>query len=95
MTREELETALRLERIYMPYAARRRAQLFQNNERFVHYTSAPAALSIVESKRMWMRNTTCMTDYSEVMHGLTLLSHAQCQEARDPEPATRLAGHRF
>ena len=41
--------------------------------RFVHYTSAEAALKIIESKRVWMRNTTCMADYSEVLHGFEIL----------------------
>jgi hypothetical protein len=30
-------------------------------------------MSIINEKRMWMRNTNCMTDYSEVRHGLTML----------------------
>jgi hypothetical protein len=41
--------------------------------RFVHYTTAEAALKIIKSKRFWMRNTLCMTDYREVQHGLDLL----------------------
>ena len=34
--------------------------------RFVHYTSAEAALRIIQNKRIWMRNVTAMSDYSEV-----------------------------
>ena len=41
--------------------------------RFVHYTSAEAALGIIKSKRIWMRNTTCMADYREVQHGFEIL----------------------
>ncbi len=37
--------------------------------RCAHYTTAEAALKIINSKRMWMRNTTCMSDYREVQHG--------------------------
>jgi hypothetical protein len=39
----------------------------------VHYTSAEAAASIIEKKELWMRNTTCMVDFREVEHGISLL----------------------
>ncbi len=42
--------------------------------RFVHYTSAEAALNIIRTKQLWMRNTTCMSDYSEVQHGFDILN---------------------
>src|SRR5260370_40096167 len=41
--------------------------------RCVHYTSAQAALSIINSKRLWMRTTTCMSDFREVQHGYQIL----------------------
>ena len=44
------------------------------NGRFVHYTSADNALKILNSKCIWMRNTTCMSDYREVNHGLDALN---------------------
>jgi Protein of unknown function (DUF2971) len=43
--------------------------------RFVHYTSADAALKIIQDKRVWMRNTVCMSDYTEVKHGFTILNN--------------------
>ena len=63
----------------MPHARRQRFQARFGDDtteepiRFVHYTSAEAALSIIKSKRMWMRNTTCMSDYREVQHGLEII----------------------
>src|ERR1700751_1472030 len=59
----------------MPYAARKEDALFgtRDEARFVHYTTAEAALSIIKSKRIWMRNTTCMADYREVQHGFDML----------------------
>ena len=73
LTPEQTETLLRLEAIFMPHATRRRSILYENGTkdyaRFVHYTSAEAALSIIRGKRVWMRNTTCMADYREVQHG--------------------------
>jgi hypothetical protein len=72
----QFQLALRLERIFMPYAMKQRATAFieqtgksldaasdQDRLRFAHYTSAEAALSIIESKRIWMRNASCMSDY--------------------------------
>ena len=70
----------------MPFATRQRDLAFKqqtgrslyegaNDDRlqFVHYTSADAALSIIKTKRMWMRNTSCMSDYREVQHGFDIL----------------------
>ena len=57
----------------MPYARKQRDALYERQKRFVHYTSAEAALSIIKSKRLWMRNTTCMSDYREVQHGFEIL----------------------
>jgi hypothetical protein len=73
---EDVRLAMQLEAIFMPYATRQRRKLYENdkyNARFVHYTSAEAALSIIKSKRIWMRNTTCMSDYREVQHGFEIL----------------------
>jgi hypothetical protein len=57
----------------MPYATFRREQMCRRSGRFVHYTSAENALSIIESKQIWMRNATCMTDYTELGLGHQLL----------------------
>jgi hypothetical protein len=69
MSPEEMREAVRLETIFMPYAAARRAAVIAGNRRFVHYTSAVGGLGIISSKRIWMRNVMCMADYSEAMHG--------------------------
>jgi len=73
------EQQARLERIFMPDAMRQRAKAGFTDEnsapmRFVHYTSADAAIKIIQSKRLWMRNTMCMADYSEVLHGFALMN---------------------
>ena len=78
MTALTSEQVQRLETIFMPHATKKRAALYDNGARdyarFVHYTSAEAALRIIESKRIWLRNTTCMSDYREVQHGFDLLN---------------------
>lgn len=73
MTPEQIESASRLLNIFFPYAALCRANMIKQNGRFVHYTSAANALSIIKTKRVWMRNTTCMSDYREVRHGFDAL----------------------
>ena len=85
LTPGQLQLGFRLEAIFMPQAKRQRDEAYQKRKRsgnatvddrlrFVHYTSAEAALAIIRSKRIWMRNTTCMADYSEVQHGYELVN---------------------
>jgi hypothetical protein len=83
-THKDLDTnmqlSIKLESIFMPYARRQRDTIYDdksgiNYVKFVHYTSAEAALSIIKSKSIWMRNATAMVDYREVQHGFTLISN--------------------
>ena len=71
----EQQQIFRLEAIFMPEARRQRDRHYRENPgpKFVHYTTAEAALSIIEQKRMWLRNTRSMADYREVRHGFELL----------------------
>lgn len=80
-TPEEVRTIhdanLRLMKITMPYAVQQMNAVYQRTPdqthgRFVHYTSAEAALKIIRTKRFWMRNTNCMADYREVQHGFDI-----------------------
>lgn len=73
---EQIQRIMLLESIFMPSATEQRRKLYEAtgyHARFVHYTSAEAALSIIKTKRVWMRNTTCMSDYSEVLHGYEII----------------------
>src|ERR1035438_5196798 len=65
LTEEQLQLASQLESIFMPQAKRQRDEAYaklretgstDGQLRFVHYTSAEAALKIIHSKRLWMRN---------------------------------------
>jgi hypothetical protein len=79
MDADQLQRLLRLSEVFMPEFMRRRREAYRLQTgkeprpgailRFAHYTSATAAMSIIAEKRMWMRNTNCMTDYSEIQHG--------------------------
>jgi len=82
---EEVQLAIKLEGIFLPHIRRRRedadasrrethkAQSSDVQFRCAHYTSAEGAFKIIRSKRIWMRNTTCMSDYREVQHGFGIV----------------------
>jgi hypothetical protein len=82
----------RLEGIFMPHAHRQRTKAYEDAKEFgngtdkqdlriVHYTSAKAALNIIQTKRIWMRNTTCMDDYLEVELGMSILNKYFAKES--------------
>ena len=48
----------------------------KQNTRLVHYTTAEAAMRILQSKELWMRKSNTMNDYMEVDHGVYLLQTA-------------------
>ena len=83
-TQGEIDQAIRLESIFSPQTrAHRDGKFRQDNPDgtapadgkivFAHYTSAEAAIKILSSKRLWMRNATCMIDFREVEHGYGIL----------------------
>jgi len=80
---DEIARLVKLESIFMPHARRQRDEAYARRKnsvagnpdylRFVHYTTAEAAIGIVRTKRLWMRSTTCMVDYREIQHGFAIL----------------------
>jgi hypothetical protein len=77
LTDEQIARNKMLESIFVPHVRQRRDEVYKSGKspsaRFVHYTSAEAALRIINQKRLWMRNAACMTDYREVQHGFAIL----------------------
>jgi hypothetical protein len=78
LTPEQLELIRRLGLIFAPATVKRIDDRYgypdrAGDARFAHYTSADAALGIIKSKRLWMRNATCMVDFSEMRHGHDIL----------------------
>ena len=63
-------------RVFLPSLHARVAQALASGQRFVHYTGAAAAMGMIRSGELWLRNTQCMNDFSEVRHGLELLARA-------------------
>lgn len=72
---------LRLFEIFHPYSYKRLESLQKKGTQLAHYTSADAGLSIIKSRSVWMRKSSCMSDYSEVHHGYHCLRHAWNGEA--------------
>lgn len=69
-----------VESVFFPTAKRRRESLLNSETKFVHYTNANTALSILESKAFWMRNAKCMNDWSEIVYGIDVLRRAIFQK---------------
>ena len=81
---------IRLCKIFHPFAFEKHLVTVAEGGRFVHYTSADAAMSILRSKEVWMRNASCMNDYREIDYGMECLQLAfksgvgqKCQRALD------------
>lgn len=77
----------RLIRIFHPYATMKRDEVRQSGMRFVHYTSADAAMKMIQSRQVWMRKSSTMNDFSEIEHGLA------CVETAWRSPAAKHLKH--
>lgn len=64
---------VRVRRLFYPHMMDKLESVGPDS-RFVHYSTAEAAVSILTNKEVWLRNTSCMNDFSEVQHGLELLA---------------------
>ena len=62
--------------LFHPYLLNEVDRIEQKNIRFVHYTSADAAVKILKGGSIWLRQTTLMNDRREVEHGLDCLRAA-------------------
>ncbi len=62
--------------LFAPQISERISHLKNSGQRFVHYTSAEAAISIVESRSVWLRSASIMNDFMEIEHGLQCLAAA-------------------
>lgn len=67
---------LEAQAIFTPLLLQKGQSANADNLRFVHYTSAEAAMNIIRSQEAWLRNPHCMNDYSELQHGLDCLAKA-------------------
>lgn len=56
--------------IFLPHIMKRQLDAMANGTRFVHYTTAQAAMSIIARKKVWLRNILFMNYFSEVSFGI-------------------------
>jgi len=66
----------KLENVFFPYAQERTAEAKKNGGRFVYYTNAEVATSILRNREIWMRNAYVMSDFKEISHGMECLTAA-------------------
>lgn len=59
-----------------PHTIARMDEAKKSQTRFVHYTSASSAMSIIQNECVWMRSAAAMNDFSEVEHGRRCLQAA-------------------
>lgn len=62
--------------IFFPHASSRHKISAMRGQRFVYYTSAETAMNIISNKELWMRNATCMNDFTEVQYGINCFQRA-------------------
>jgi hypothetical protein len=70
---QEMDHETKLGEIFFPYAFERRRIAEENNTRFVHYSSADAAMKMITNREVWMRKASCMNDFSEIEYGMWCL----------------------
>src|SRR5688500_10669914 len=75
------EVEERLWAAFQPNTVRQVERVRQSGSRFVHYHSADNGWKILRSKRMLLRNSTLLNDFSEVQHGMDCLAYAYQSEA--------------
>ncbi len=71
----------RLRRVFFPYADSKTAAAKASGGRFVYYTTADVAFSILHRQEIWMRNAMAMNDFMEISHGFDCLNAAYKGEA--------------
>ncbi len=73
----------RLFEIFHPFAVKKTKKRSKPGKRFVHYTSAENAVSMIVKKEIWMRKASLMNDYMEIEHGMECLQHSYDGENGD------------
>ncbi len=66
---------------FFGYSEAQTERVKQEGRCFVHYTTTEAALSIINNKEIWLRNSGVMNDYSEMAHGERCLRYCLFENA--------------
>jgi hypothetical protein len=82
-----------LSQIFYPLAWEKIGRIVDGTpQRFVHYTSAEAAMSILKNKEVWLRKASMMNDFGEITYGIKTLVFAYEKESK---PLKELIDHLF
>ena len=65
-----------LDDLFLPCLQQEDSEIDPDNTPFAHYTTAEAAVKIIKSSEIWLRNVQLMNDYSEIVYGLNLMAGA-------------------
>ena len=68
------------QRVFFPQIVEKVQKIQSEKIKFVHYTSAEAAMGIIKNEEVWLRNTICMNDFAEVAHGIACLRQSLTEE---------------
>lgn len=66
--------------IFYPYASEQLHAAQRVGGRFAYYTSADVAVSVLQKRQLWMRNTRLMNDFRETEHGFECLQAARSSD---------------
>ncbi|MFC7049014.1 DUF2971 domain-containing protein [Emcibacter nanhaiensis] len=66
----DMNTQMYLVNVLLPRLLKRQIDIDEKQSRFVHYTSASVGMSIIKEQKVWMRNASCMNDFSEMTFGI-------------------------
>lgn len=83
---EQAEIRQLMERTFWAYERQEMDRIKNEGRSFVHYTTTDAALSIINNREIWLRNSGVMNDYSEIAHGEACLRFCLLES---PEVAPR------
>jgi hypothetical protein len=78
LAQAEIKAAVneQLTQIFFPYGNERKRLAAEKKTRFVHYSSAEAAVKLITNREVWMRKSRCMNDFSEIEYGMHCLRNA-------------------
>lgn len=71
---------LRTLELFYPFAFAQTMRGIQQRIRFAHYSSADAAMKILQSNQVWMRKASAMNDFREIDYGKECLIGAYASE---------------
>jgi hypothetical protein len=71
---------LRVLQLFYPFAFEQTMRGIQQQIRFAHYSSAEAAMRILQSSQVWMRKASAMNDFREIDYGKECLIGAYASD---------------